>query len=144
MLHPAGDSLRLVDPTEGVLSSADVVTGFAQLATTWVWNSDRTRAFVFPTTVLSGAPTTPLGNGTYRIAWGFARIAAGAPGAPPDREGHGRAGRHAVPVDVAVGRLRVAEADARQRAVSPARQVPREDRGRRSQCSLAEESRITA
>lgn len=79
MLHPAGDSLRLVDPTEGVLSSADVVTGFAQLATTWVWNSDRTRAFVFPTTVLSGAPTTPLGNGTYRIAWGFARNAAGAP-----------------------------------------------------------------
>jgi len=79
MLHPSGDSLRLVDPSGIEVSRGDVVTGLAQLAVTSVWNQDRTRAFLLPTAFVTGTQPATLANGTYRIEWTFARNVTGGP-----------------------------------------------------------------
>jgi hypothetical protein len=82
MLHAGYDVCKLVDSGGLEVGRQEFRTGFSPLAATWVWNSDRTRAFAFPAAALGGA-STPLPDGTYRIQWRFERDVSASGGTEP-------------------------------------------------------------
>jgi hypothetical protein len=82
MFHEAGDVCRLVDDDGQVVGAQEFVAALTTVNVLWVWNADRTRAFVTLSAVASGPIANPLPQGTYRIQWQFMRDIS-ATGQPP-------------------------------------------------------------
>jgi hypothetical protein len=83
MLHAGRDVCRLVDANGIEVDRQEFLASYTTVSALWIWNADRTRAFVIPSVVAAGPTSDPVPSGTYRIQWQFARdISTAVPGAP--------------------------------------------------------------